>query len=976
MHGRTAKLLTVVTLFSLGAVTGLTAQYAFLRGDVNADGIVSIMDAQCIGNFLFRGELDWDDLPCRAAVDTNADDCLDIADEIVILQDLGPEPGRISSSPHFPLDDVLATCEETLTNSPAVDSGAALVLDEVVAQGEEILVPLRVAGVEGSLTGWQVTLTYPVDVLEYVRTDFPREDQGQGFHFGELLEPGTLKLAEMYSVLALPEDEFPVTEGTALAGIVFRPIGQPSGSAALNLVDTYGTAELTFHPENPTIFPAVAGGGVIVDADPVQAPAGLQAAVSGGTVQLSWSNEGSYDGVVVERNGAVIATLAGSATSYEDSPPSGEHGYRVRGKNGTELSPAPFAYAAVWTLAAPQVTNVLLPSPGALELRWLNGAAYDTIRILRNGEVLADITGDATTYTDPTLGALPAASAVYHVQGIAGGGHTRRVAAIHGQAHLPNFGEHAVENLTCAFTEPAQLVIRWDPAPAAESYKVVERGILLAVLDGTEDQFVHNPPPSRRSLRYEINTIIGGDSVARSTCVIPYENDKGVRNLGAVISEVDTIATLTWKNSATYAGIAISQDGELIASLPGDATRFTHQVNFDGATLYVTFTVQAVGSGFTTPPTEVTVGDPSLLGEFLRGDANWDGTVSIADALYIRRFLFGGHEPPVCMDAADANDDGCLDIADQVCIVHHTLLEDIIFPEPYPLPGFDLTPDGLSCQDDEEVVSGEFTEDILDVGEVEAAPGEEVWVPIYLTNLVPVEAVQLVIKYPTDTFTVAEGGTNGAMDFSGTAYEVLSGDVDPHYESVHAPEGTDYFLVGAMWSFTVDMPIPPGDDQLLVRIKGTVSEDATPGEIIDLEPTNGPNNEGVGMHRLRNEITSRGESRYVAFYPKTLKGFIEVKDNPTTLDFLRGDANANNNMDIADPIFILMFLFADGPAPPCPDAADVDDSGDFDLADPIMALNYLFVTGGLTPEMPPTINTCAQDKTPDELGPCHYTGCR
>jgi hypothetical protein len=56
---------------------------------------------------------------------------------------------------------------------------------------------------------------------------------------------------------------------------------------------------------------------------------------------------------------------------------------------------------------------------------------------------------------------------------------------------------------------------------------------------------------------------------------------------------------------------------------------------------------------------------------FRRGDANADGTLNIADAIYTLGFLFGGQAAPVCRDAADANDDGAVNIADAISILGH-----------------------------------------------------------------------------------------------------------------------------------------------------------------------------------------------------------------------------------------------------------------------------------------------------------------
>ncbi|MEM7264156.1 MAG: IPT/TIG domain-containing protein, partial [Planctomycetota bacterium] len=80
--------------------------------------------------------------------------------------------------------------------------------------------------------------------------------------------------------------------------------------------------------------------------------------------------------------------------------------------------------------------------------------------------------------------------------------------------------------------------------------------------------------------------------------------------------------------------------------------------------------------------------------------------------------------------------------------------------------------------------------------------------------------------------------------------------------------------------------------------------------------------------------------------------------------FLRGDANLDEDVDLSDAVRILIYLFGGGEAQ-CLDAADSDDSGDVDLTDAIFVLNYLF-QGGLEPSAPfPALGV---DPTPDEIG--------
>ena len=67
--------------------------------------------------------------------------------------------------------------------------------------------------------------------------------------------------------------------------------------------------------------------------------------------------------------------------------------------------------------------------------------------------------------------------------------------------------------------------------------------------------------------------------------------------------------------------------------------------------------------------------------------------------------------------------------------------------------------------------------------------------------------------------------------------------------------------------------------------------------------------------------------------------------------YVRGDANADGAVDIADPLFILNHLFVGGPAAICPASADVTANTVIDLADPIALLAHLF-SGGPPPEAP------------------------
>jgi len=79
--------------------------------------------------------------------------------------------------------------------------------------------------------------------------------------------------------------------------------------------------------------------------------------------------------------------------------------------------------------------------------------------------------------------------------------------------------------------------------------------------------------------------------------------------------------------------------------------------------------------------------------------------------------------------------------------------------------------------------------------------------------------------------------------------------------------------------------------------------------------------------------------------------------------FLRGDANFDARLDLADPIAILQFLFDDS-AIDCADGADANDDARIDLGDAIWLLNYIFAGG---PPPPPPADSAGLDPTADGL---------
>jgi hypothetical protein len=82
---------------------------------------------------------------------------------------------------------------------------------------------------------------------------------------------------------------------------------------------------------------------------------------------------------------------------------------------------------------------------------------------------------------------------------------------------------------------------------------------------------------------------------------------------------------------------------------------------------------------------------------FRRGDANGDRRLDISDAVRALLVLFAGAEPPACLDALDANDDGRADVADPIALLDHVVREGAAPPSPGGSCGPDPTADDLPC---------------------------------------------------------------------------------------------------------------------------------------------------------------------------------------------------------------------------------------------------------------------------------------
>ncbi|MEM7263159.1 MAG: hypothetical protein AAF488_14305 [Planctomycetota bacterium] len=85
------------------------------------------------------------------------------------------------------------------------------------------------------------------------------------------------------------------------------------------------------------------------------------------------------------------------------------------------------------------------------------------------------------------------------------------------------------------------------------------------------------------------------------------------------------------------------------------------------------------------------------VGFFVRGDVDLNCRPEITDAIITLRYLFGGGREPPCLDAADANDSGDIDISDSIFTLKWLFDGGLSYVPPFPRIGEDPTEDILDC---------------------------------------------------------------------------------------------------------------------------------------------------------------------------------------------------------------------------------------------------------------------------------------
>ncbi|MFN0058933.1 MAG: DUF2341 domain-containing protein [Planctomycetota bacterium] len=172
----------------------------------------------------------------------------------------------------------------------------------------------------------------------------------------------------------------------------------------------------------------------------------------------------------------------------------------------------------------------------------------------------------------------------------------------------------------------------------------------------------------------------------------PQQSPSPLSTTASVIIQPEVV-TLTFATSPTGLDVTVYGDAE--------AAPFDREVII-GATVSIaapspqlvggesyTFSMWSDGGAISheviaseTPTTYTAFFNGASAGPFIRGDANLDGLINIADAIAMLNYLFAGGAAN-CLDAVDANDDGAVNVADAIFLLSYQFESGATPPPPF-----------------------------------------------------------------------------------------------------------------------------------------------------------------------------------------------------------------------------------------------------------------------------------------------------
>ncbi len=635
-------------------------------------------------------------------------------------------------------------------------------------------------------------------------------------------------------------------------------------------------------------------------------------------------------------------------------------------------------------------------SPTSVALRWVNGQRYDFIVVVVNGHALTRLAGGATAFRhhNPAPGINK-----YQVFGVVG---FRRSQAAECSVRVPPQGPPPpVRNLRCAVIEPVperepgdaidpnvadaelapddptiaprrRVLLRWElpaiPTPTGDEIaagvydriQVTRNNVLIATLPGNATSYTDHPPFSSGGVTYCVIGIVDTRRSEPSCCdvdlgppVIPPPQDLKCEVFQrpltdeelALIDDPDlvdptipvSLVRLQWANPVRYGRIIISRDGEVIARLEGSSTVYLDVRPPLGPHTYCAWGISADGvesrkvccdvvvDGGPVPPVEelTCVSIQATADGLGSARLRWVNGADDYSAIFIERH--DGEAFRLIGSATEFRD--------------HGLQPGVYEYEVYAIRG-NRRSAGRECR---VIIDGPPSRNLLffSSGLFETDPTDERPVAVdpngsitcMASNSDPIQGWSFgVCSDPSvlkPTAVSIEDTTAGDLN-SGRGPEFLV--IDRHVEGVT--------MAAVIDNHDVSETLPPGSRHSLLRIK--------------YEP--GPDAE-FGVRYSVRYCDVLGEPPVAVLYvvrgfdvePDTAKGFVSFREPGPR--FIRGDANDDGDVGMADAAYLFSWLFLGGRPLKCQEAGDANSSRTVNLADGIYILQWRFL-GGPPPNGP------------------------
>lgn len=416
-------------------------------------------------------------------------------------------------------------------------------------------------------------------------------------------------------------------------------------------------------------------------------------------VVLNWTNNGpgvddAYEGSIqLLRNGIAFATVAGNATSYVDSTPiNGPSTYALRAANNESFGPVGCECSTVvgpggvinWTTAPNHGCYDLALVPG-IDKIYVTDDETGTVSVLESD--LSETSEDSFPSPWDNPGGIAFVPVIelgfpprLYEDFIAVANTSDNRLRLSSLAD-PDSGTTINLRFPAEMENPRIGGLTYIPAsaPSQQRFVVTERASGEIYFFRTNGNLVRSCSPPSLFLNVAVGAGITYDPL-RETLLTSFEDGvvrelygdgpPGTCPLTAPSFDISLEAVGNGFDQPGYiGGIEISAN-TLLVCLPGNGTIFR--------TLLFPF-------------------GP----DFIRGDFDRNSEVDLTDAVSAARYLFLGEASPACMDSADSNDDGILDISDPVYLLFYLFIANSPPPPPpFPQAGNDPTfRDNLGCQE-------------------------------------------------------------------------------------------------------------------------------------------------------------------------------------------------------------------------------------------------------------------------------------